>query len=105
MIQRSLLILTMSMLAVASTFATHGTRMVGFSARTVGRGGTSIGMFDSPTLMMTNPAGIAFLSGSVIDANFSLMVPHTHFSNGLNDTKGETNYFPLPGLSYVNHHS
>jgi len=105
MIQRTLLIVTMLVLTVASTFATHGTRMVGFSARTVGRGGTSIGIFDSPTLMMTNPAGIAFLSGSVIDANFSLMVPHTHFTNGLNDTKGETNYFPLPGLSYVNHQS
>lgn len=52
---------------------------------------------------MTNSAGLSFLSGSVLDANFSLMVPSLHFTNGLNDAVGKTNYFPLPGLAYVNH--
>jgi long-chain fatty acid transport protein len=94
---------TVALLLASVAFATHGTRMVGFDAKTVGRGGTNIGIFDNTSLMMTNPAGIAFLDGSTLDANFSLMVPHTHFSNSLNDQKGETNYFPLPGLSYVSH--
>ncbi len=85
-----------------SAYATNGTRVVGFNAKTIGRGGTTIGLFDSPVLMMTNPAGISFLSGSSIDANFSLMVPSMKFSNILNtEVEGKTNYFPLPGLSYV----
>jgi long-chain fatty acid transport protein len=93
------------MLAVlaASAFSTNGTRVVGFNAKTIGRGGTTIGLFDSPMLMMTNPAGISFLNGSSIDANFSLMVPSLKFTNVLNnDVEGKTNYFPLPGLAYVN---
>jgi long-chain fatty acid transport protein len=87
----------------ASALATNGTRVVGFNAKTIGRGGTTIGLFDSPMLMMTNPAGISFLKGSSIDANFSLMVPSMKFTNVLNtDVEGKTNYFPLPGLAYVN---
>ncbi len=84
--------------AVAQT----GTRMVGFDARTIGRGGVSIGYFDSPELLMTNPAGISFLNGSMLDASFSLMVPSLHFTNTLNNKDGKTNYFPLPDVSYVN---
>jgi long-chain fatty acid transport protein len=86
-----------------SAFATDGTRMVGFDAKTIGRGGTTIGLFDSPVLMMTNPAGISFMKNSALDANFSLMVPGLHFQNSLNNVDGQTNYFPLPGLAYVHH--
>jgi long-chain fatty acid transport protein len=94
-------ILLLASLAV-SAFATNGTRIVGFSAKTIGRGGTTIGVFDSPMLMMTNPAGISFLNGSSIDANFSLMVPSLKFTNILNsEVEGKTNYFPMPGLAYV----
>jgi long-chain fatty acid transport protein len=85
-----------------SAFATDGTRMVGFNAKTIGRGGTSIGVFDSPSLMMTNPGGLSFLGSSSVDAGFALMVPSLHFTNTLNDVDGKTNYFPLPGLAYVN---
>jgi len=52
---------------------------------------------------MTNPAGISYLNGSSLDANFTLMVPSLKFTNVLNtDVQGKTNYFPLPGLAYVN---
>ena len=93
---------TALMMIVASAFATHGTRMVGFNAKTVGRGGTGFGIFDSPALMMTNPAGIAFLDAPAIDGNFSLMVPDLHFTNTLNSQEGKTNYFPIAALAYVN---
>jgi long-chain fatty acid transport protein len=89
----------------ANDFAQNGTRMIGFNAKTVGRAGTGIGIFDSPELMMTNPAGLSFLKGSMIDASFSLMAPSLHFDNAINDKEGESNYYPLPGLSYVNHSS
>lgn len=83
-------------------FATHGTRMVGFNAQSAGRGGASFGVYDSPSLMMTNPAGIAFLNSAAVDADFSLMVPTLHFTNTLNNQKGETNYFPIAALGYAN---
>ncbi len=82
-------------------FAQSGTKLIGFDASTIGRGGVSIGYFDSPDLMMTNPAGISFLKSSKVDANFSLMIPSLHFKNNLNDVNGKTNYFPMPDLSYV----
>jgi long-chain fatty acid transport protein len=94
------MLLALTML-VSVAGATDGTRMIGFNAKTVGRGGASIGVFDNPTLMMTNPAGISFLAHNALDVNLSLMVPAVHFQNGLNDADGETNYFPLPDVAYV----
>jgi long-chain fatty acid transport protein len=82
--------------------AQSGTRMVGFNANSLGRGGTSIGTFDNPELMMTNPAGISFLNKRVVDVNLSLMFPSIHFQNTINDVDGEKNIFPLPGVAYVN---
>lgn len=96
------IILLLGIFFVTPTLATHGTRMVGYSAQTVGRGGAGIGFFDSPSLMMTNPAGISFLSSAVIDGSFSLMIPHVHFTNIHNNQAGQTNYFPIAGLGYVN---
>ena len=49
------------------SFGQNGTRLIGFDARSMGRAGTSIGTFDSPELMMTNPAGISFLNSSMIN--------------------------------------
>lgn len=87
---------------VSSALATHGTRMVSFNALSVGRGGTGIGIFDNPSLMMSNPAGIAFLDVPMIDGSFSLMVPHLHFTNVHNSQVGKTNYFPIIGIGYAN---
>ena len=90
------------LILVASTLqATNGTRMIGFNALTIGRGGTTFGLFDSPSLMMTNPAGISFLGSSTLDVNVSLMAPAVYFSNALNNVDGKTNYFPMPALAYV----
>ena len=101
--KRILYMIALLPLVVCTTFATHGTRMVGFNAKSVGRGGTSFGIFDSPSLMMTNPAGIAFLDAPAIDGDFSLMVPGLHFTNTLNlNQEGKTNYFPVVSLAYVN---
>jgi long-chain fatty acid transport protein len=102
MFNRTLTVCLLVLLVAASAFATNGTKLIGFDARTVGRGGTSFGFFDNASVMMTNPAGMAFLGGSQIDANFSLMVPGLQFSNGVNGgATGKTNYFPLVDAGYV----
>jgi long-chain fatty acid transport protein len=85
----------------SAALATNGIRMVGFTPVSVGRGGTALGIFDRPSLMMSNPAGLSFLTGSSLDVNFSLMVPALKFTNALNSADGKTNYFPLPGVAYA----
>ena len=94
-------VLLLLALATSAMLATNGTRMIGFSPTSLGRGGASYGVFDSPLLMMTNPAGMSFMKGSSLDVAFSLMVPTLKFSNTLNDADGATNYFPLPGAAYT----
>lgn len=83
-------------------FAQNGTRLVGFDAQSMGRGGASIGVFESPELMMTNPAGISFVEKSMLNADLSLMFPSLHFKNTLNDADGDKNIFPLPSIGYIN---
>ena len=98
---KTLFVLLLVLIAGAEALATNGTRMIGFHARAAGRGGAAIGLFDNSGLMMTNPAGIAFLDAPVIDVQFGLMVPRLEFSNALNNEKGRKSYYPLPALSYA----
>lgn len=78
-----------------------GTRLVGFDARSMGRGGTSIGTYDGTELMMTNPAGISFLNSSMVNADISLMLPTLNFENTINKKEGDKNTFPMPAAAYV----
>jgi long-chain fatty acid transport protein len=89
--------------AFSSLFAQNGTRLIGFDAKTTGRGGVSTGFFDSPTLMMTNPAGISFLKENMLEADFSMMLPKLKFQNSINDAEGISNNYPLPsfGVTYA----
>ncbi len=81
--------------------AQTGTRLVGYSAESMGRAGTTLGTFDSPELMLTNPAGLSFLSGSQLDLGIALMLPTVKFQNTINAADGDNNIFPLPALAYV----
>lgn len=79
----------------------NGTRLIGFDAVTTGRGGTAVGIFDNPSLMMNNPAGLSFLKQSQADVSISVMAPTVHFKNSLNNTDGKSNLFPLGCISYA----
>jgi len=81
--------------------AQSGTIMLSNDAQSAGRGGTSIGVFNSYELMMSNPAGLSFVKNSSLDINLSLMRSSTYFQNTINNTWGKTNYSPLPDLGYV----
>lgn len=99
--KKSLAILFFVILS-ANLFAQNGTRLIGFDAKSMGRGGTSIGFFDGTELLMTNPAGISFLSSSKLNLDISGMMPKVHFKNSLNDKDGDNNFFPLPSAGFVN---
>jgi long-chain fatty acid transport protein len=98
MIRKTLILFT---LLTSTAFATNGIRMMGFNPVSTGRGGATLGFFDHPSVMMSNPAGLSFLHGSSLDLNFSLMVPSLKFTNSLNSADGATNLFPLPGAAYA----
>ncbi len=89
------------LLNVAAVFAQNGTRLIGFDAVTTGRGGTSTGYFDNPSLIMNNPAGLSFLKSSQADLSISVMAPTVYFKNDINNATGKNNLFPLGCLSYV----
>ncbi|HJW15592.1 MAG TPA: outer membrane protein transport protein, partial [Flavisolibacter sp.] len=89
------------LMTLTISWSQNGTRLTGFDAVTTGRGGTSTGFFDNPSLMMNNPAGLSFLPSSQADLGFSLMAPRVHFKNEINDTYGDKNFFPLGCVNYA----
>ncbi len=95
-------LLTIALIFSLGALAQSGTIMNSNDARSAGRAGTSIGVFNSYELMMSNPAGIAFVKNGSIDIGLSLMQSNTHFKNTINDKDGKTNYSPMPNLGYIN---
>lgn len=89
------------LLNLAAVYAQNGTRLIGFDAVTSGRGGTALATFDNPSLMMNNPAGLAFLKNAQADISISLMAPTVHYKNSINNTDGKSNIFPLGCISYA----
>ncbi len=98
---KKLFLSLISILFVAGAYAQSGTIMLSNDAQSAGRGGTSIGVFNSYELMMSNPAGLSFVKNSSININLSVMRSQTYFKNAINDTYGKTNYSPMPDLGYV----
>ncbi|MGZ3939370.1 MAG: OmpP1/FadL family transporter [Flavisolibacter sp.] len=100
MMKRSLPIAIL-LFSATITWSQNGTRLIGYDAVTSGRGGTSTGFFDNPSLMMNNPAGLSFLKSSEIELSASLMAPEVYFQNKRNISYGKDNLFPLGSLSYA----
>ena len=82
------------MLFVIPVLSQNGTQLIGYDAVTSGRAGTSVGNFDNTSLMMNNPAGIAFMKSSQMDLSMSFMTPSVYFKNDINNAKGKNNLFP-----------
>jgi long-subunit fatty acid transport protein len=91
-----------------------GTRAIDYNTRSTGRGGVSIGFFDNPSVMLTNPAGMSFLKNDMLDINSIFMVPPPKFTNYKKDASGNTTQellnnevdgsktlYVLPSLSYT----
>jgi long-chain fatty acid transport protein len=99
--RKQLHLVILFVLFVFTGWSQNGTRLIGYDAVTIGRGGTATGFFDNPSLMMNNPAGLSFLKTSQADLSFSLMAPNVHFQNTINNTDGDKNLFPLGAISYA----
>jgi long-chain fatty acid transport protein len=114
MITKSFAFLCFFVFSYSIANSQDGTRAIDYNTRSTGRGGVSIGFFDNPSVMITNPAGISFLNRSMLDANAIFMVPPPKFTNYKKDSTGSTTTAPLndgldgektlyvlPSLAYV----
>lgn len=112
--QKITVLLFLSLVVSSSIiFAQDGTRAMDYNARSIGRGGVSIGFFDNNELMITNPAGLSFLERRNIDLNSIFMITRPTFKNyvttdagtatstELNDKEGYKTLYVLPSLSYT----
>jgi len=84
----------------------HYTRVIGYNAGAMGRGGTSIAIKDEPSNVNFNPALISEIEGSALDVNLLLIFPNFHFKY---DGTGNERYTSTakdrvglgPGISYA----
>jgi long-chain fatty acid transport protein len=114
MITKRFVLLCCFVLCYSFINAQDGTRAIDYNTRSTGRGGVSIGFFDNPSVMLTNPAGMSFLKNDMLDANAIFMIPPPKFTNYKKDALGNTSQellnnsvdgsktlYILPSLSYV----
>jgi long-subunit fatty acid transport protein len=112
--QKKILLIVLLMVVVFASVcdAQVGVRSLDYNTRSVGRGATGIGFFDSPSLILSNPAGLTFIKESQINANAIFMVPPPSFKNytnnngvttttELNNKDGEGTLYALPSVSYI----
>jgi long-chain fatty acid transport protein len=95
---------TLSFSAADAVAYIDGTRCIGYSAKSLGRGGIDIAIADDSTGINTNPAGMAFINGGVADANITMLFPwDIRMSNPNNDkieNKDRLLVAPSAGLVY-----
>jgi long-subunit fatty acid transport protein len=115
MIKKSFVFLCLFVFCYSVSNSQDGTRAIDYNTRSTGRGGVSIGFFDNPSVMLTNPAGMSFLKNDMLDINSIFMIPPPKFTNYkkdpltgattntlLNDAvDGEKTLYILPSLSYT----
>lgn len=76
---------------------TNGYLINGYNANSFGRGGTTIARPDNLSVILTNPAGFAFLNRRSIGLGFGLLIPKVQFGNAVNDnTAADQRYYPIP---------
>ena len=81
--------------------ANIGMENVGFSARSIGMGGTSIATGQDTAVMNTNPAALSRVAAGRLDLNAGMMVPDFGFRNGVNNSDGQDTIYMLMSAGYA----
>lgn len=83
-------------------WATNGLFPTSAGVQQQGRGGVDFGIASSPTAMHTNPAGIAFIPGKMVDFTFGGFYPRVEFSNAWNDdVRADDEVIPFAAFGFV----
>ncbi len=101
---RKLLITAMVLgLTLEVAFAsTNGYLLNGYNAKSFGRGGTIVAIPDNSSVILTNPAGLAFLQNRSFGLGIGILIPKVQFMNAVNpNTTADQKYYPMPFSGYV----
>lgn len=81
---------------------TNGYLLNCFCARSYARGGTVIGIPDNGSVILANPAGLAFLPQRSVGIGLGVLIPKVQFRNAVNgNTVADDKMYPMPFLGYV----
>ncbi len=98
----AILIILAAMSSEWLSAGTNGYLLNGYNAKSFGRGGTTIARPDNLSVILTNPAGLAFLDKRSIGLGFGLLIPKVQFRNAVNDnTVADQKYYPMPFSGYA----
>lgn len=78
------LIVLLAIVLTTNMEATNGIFPTAVGTRAAGRGGVDFAIASDPTAIHTNPAGIAFIPGKMVDFNFGTLYPSVSFADALN---------------------
>ena len=79
--------------------ATNGMFPISMGVEAGGRGGVDLGIASDPSCINTNPAGLGFLHGKMMELTLGAYFPSIEFSNSVNDTR--SNFEPVPFGSFA----
>lgn len=98
-----LLIILILLVPATTMFAgTNGYLLNCFCARSFARGATVMAIPDNGSVLLANPAGLAYLPHRGLGVGLGILAPSVKFENGVNElTEANQSYYPMPFFSYV----
>jgi long-chain fatty acid transport protein len=81
---------------------TNGYLLNCFCAKSYARGGTVVAIPDNSSVILANPAGLAFMERRAVGIGLGLLIPKVQFENGLNsNVTAKDKMYPMPFSGYV----
>lgn len=85
----------------ANVWATNGLFPTFAGAKAAGRGGVDLAIAADSSAINTNPAGIAFIPGKMVDLNLGAFYPSIQLNNASNRAESDTEFSPYGSFSLV----
>lgn len=81
---------------------TNGYLLNCFCAKSYARGGTVVAIPDNSSVILANPAGLAFIPRRAVGIGLGLLIPKVQFENDLNSNlTAKDKIYPMPFSGYV----
>lgn len=95
-------ILALGITVEVALAGTDGYLLNSYNAKSFGRGGTIIAIPDNNSVILANPAGLAFLPGRSFGLGLGILIPKVQFRNAVNpNTAADQKYYPMPFSGYA----
>ncbi len=96
------LVMLTGLLAETVQAGTNGYLLNCFCARSYARGGTVVAIPDNSAVILSNPAGLAFMQQRAVGIGLGVLIPRVQFRNDANaNTTADQKFYPMPFSGYV----